>query len=110
MNELATPFFIYGCVSALLMGMGFYAMVAQPTVLSKILAWNVVGSGVFLIFGAISSRNAEGAHADPLPQAIVITGIVVSISSTAVAIALARSAKSAEQEQTDLNESGSKQQ
>lgn len=90
MSTTMTPFLIFGVASALLMGMGFYSLVSQPDVLRKILAWNVLGSGIFLIFGAISSRNAAEGNGDPLPQAIVITGIVVAVSSTALAIALTR--------------------
>jgi len=90
MSAPVTPFLIYGATSALLIGLGFYSLVAQSDVLRKILAWNVLGSGIFLIFGAISSRNAGDEGADPLPQAIVITGIVVAISSTALAISLTR--------------------
>ncbi len=90
MDTTLTPFLVYGFSSALLMGLGCYSLVAQSDVIRKILAWNVVGSGIFLSFGAISSRNVGDGGADPLPQAVVITGIVVAVSSTALAIALTR--------------------
>lgn len=83
-------FVIFGCVGAALIGLGLYGLAVQPHVLRKIIAWNIFGSGVFLIFGAISDRNAQAGLADPLPQAVVITGIVVAVSSTALALAIAR--------------------
>jgi multicomponent Na+:H+ antiporter subunit C len=49
----------------------------------------LLGSGVFLMFGAIARRGAAaGLAADPVPQALVITGIVVAFSATAMAVAL----------------------
>jgi multicomponent Na+:H+ antiporter subunit C len=44
---------------------------------------------VFLLFGVIARRGAAaGLGADPVPQALVITGIVVAFSATAMAVAL----------------------
>ena len=55
----------------------------------KILALNVIGSGVFLLFGIIARRGAgAGFPADPVPQSMVITGIVVAFAASALAIAL----------------------
>ena len=49
----------------------------------------MVGSGVFLLFGAIAHRGARrGLGGDPVPQALLITGIVVAFSATALAVAL----------------------
>jgi multicomponent Na+:H+ antiporter subunit C len=53
-----------------------------------LLAFNLLGSGVFLFFGVIARRGAgAGFDGDPLPQALVITGIVVAFAATALAIA-----------------------
>ena len=51
------------------------------------LAINVMGSGVFLVLVALGGRT-PGAAPDPVPHAMVITGIVVAISATALALAL----------------------
>ena len=49
----------------------------------------MIGSGVFLLFGAIARRGAAaGMGGDPVPQALLITGIVVAFSATALAVAL----------------------
>lgn len=75
--------------AALLVGIGVYGLVANAHPLRKILAFNVVGSGVFLLLGAIARRGAgAGLGGDPVPQALLITGIVVAFSATALAVAV----------------------
>ncbi len=80
---------LFGLCAALLVGAGLYGLIVSPQPLRKILAFNVVGSGVFLLFGAIARRGAAaGMGGDPVPQALLITGIVVAFSATALAVAL----------------------
>jgi multicomponent Na+:H+ antiporter subunit C len=81
-----TPF---GLCGAALVGLGLYGLIVHPQPLRKILAFNVLGGGVFLLFGVIARRGeAAGVGGDPVPQALVITGIVVAFSATALAVAL----------------------
>jgi multicomponent Na+:H+ antiporter subunit C len=80
---------LLGLAAALLVGIGVYGLVANAQPLRKILAFNVVGSGVFLLLGAIARRGAAaGLGGDPVPQALLITGIVVAFSATALAVAV----------------------
>jgi multicomponent Na+:H+ antiporter subunit C len=80
---------IAGLTGAALVGLGLYGLIANPRPLRKILAFNLLGSGVFLIFGVIARRGAAaGFSADPVPQAMVITGIVVAFAASALAVAL----------------------
>jgi multicomponent Na+:H+ antiporter subunit C len=80
---------LYGICGAVLVGLGLFSLVTNPHPLRKILAFNVIGSGVFLMFGVIARRGAAaGLGADPVPQALIITGIVVAFSATAMAVAL----------------------
>ena len=80
---------LFGLCAVLLVGAGLYGLIANPHPLRKILAFNVVGSGVFLLLGAIARRGAgAGFGGDPVPQALLITGIVVAFSATALAVAL----------------------
>lgn len=80
---------LFGLCAAALIGLGLYGLIVNPQPLRKILAFNVVGSGVFLLFGAIAHRGAAaGFGGDPVPQALLITGIVVAFSATALAVAL----------------------
>jgi multicomponent Na+:H+ antiporter subunit C len=49
----------------------------------------VMGSGVFLVFGIVARKGAAaGLPSDPVPQAMVITGIVVAFAASALAVAL----------------------
>lgn len=85
MNAITLYWF---CGSALV-GFGLYGLVVNPKPLAKIMALNLLGSGVFLLFGVIARRGAgAGLGGDPVPQALVITGIVVAFSATAIAVAL----------------------
>jgi multicomponent Na+:H+ antiporter subunit C len=80
---------LYGICSAFLVGLGLFGLIVQPQPFRKILAFNVLGSGVFLLFGVVARRGAAaGMGGDPIPQALVITGIVVAFSATALAAAI----------------------
>ena len=80
---------LFGLCAAALVGLGVYALIVNPQPLRKILAFNVVGNGVFVLFGAIAYRGgALGWGGDPVPQALLITGIVVAFSASALAVAL----------------------
>jgi multicomponent Na+:H+ antiporter subunit C len=80
---------LFGFAASALIGLGLYGLIVHPQPLRKILAFNVVGSGVFVLFGAIARRGAAaGMGGDPVPQALLITGIVVAFSATALAVAL----------------------
>lgn len=77
----------YGLAGAGLVAVGLYALVVHEHLLRKILAINVVGNGVFLVLVAAAQRGPGGP--DPVPHAMVLTGIVVAVSATALALALA---------------------
>ena len=80
---------LFGLCASALIGLGLYGLIVNPQPLRKILAFNVIGSGVFMLFGAIARRGAAaGMGGDPVPQALLITGIVVAFSATALAVAL----------------------
>ena len=82
---------IFGLCAALLVGIGLFGLIVNPQPLRKILAFNLIGSGVFVLLGAIARRGAAaGMGGDPVPQALLITGIVVAFSATALAVALLR--------------------
>ena len=76
----------YSIGGAGLIALGLYGLIAMQHALRRILAVNIMGSGVFLILVALAAR-AEGSP-DPVPHAMVLTGIVVAVSATALAIAL----------------------
>lgn len=68
---------------------GLYGLITRPHLLHKVLALNISSAGVFFLLVGIARRVA-GPTPDPLPHAMVLTGIVVTVSSTAFALALAK--------------------
>ena len=80
---------LFGLGASALVGLGLYGFIIQPEPLRKLLAFNLLGSGVFVLFGVIARRGAAaGMGGDPIPQAIVITGIIVAFAGSALAVGL----------------------
>ncbi len=79
--------YLYALLGVGLFVLGLNALIVHAHLLRKILAVNVMSTGVFLVLVALSSRNEE-VLPDPVPHAMVITGIVVSVSATALALIL----------------------
>jgi len=79
----------YALAGVTLFSIGLRGFSLHAHLLRKVLAFNVMGSGIFLLLVAIAYR---GPHMppDPVPQALVITGIVVSVSFTAFALVFIR--------------------
>ncbi len=80
-----------------LMMIGFYAIVAKPNLIKKIIGVNIFQTAVFLFYisiGKVSGGTApivweEATRYDnPIPHVLILTAIVVSVSTTAVAFAL----------------------
>jgi len=80
---------ILATLAAALVGIGLYGVLTHAEPLRRLLAFNLLGSGIFLVFGVVARRGgAAGLGADPVPQALVITGLVVAFAATTVAVAL----------------------
>lgn len=80
---------LFALCACALVGIGLYGLIVLPHPLRKIIAFNIMGTGVFVLFGALAKRGAgAGLHADPVPQALLITAIVVAFAASALAIAL----------------------
>lgn len=83
-----------------LMLVGIYGLLSQKNIIKMIISLNILelGLNLFIIStGFISGSNApiiifenENNFVDPLPQAIVLTAIVIGFGVTAVALMLAR--------------------
>jgi multicomponent Na+:H+ antiporter subunit C len=83
------PATLFGLCGAALVGIGLFVVITHPGLLRRIVGFGVLGAGIFLIMGAIARRGAgAGLSGDPVPQALVITGVVVAFSATALAVAL----------------------
>ena len=45
---------LHGLCAAVLVGLGLFGLIVHPQPLRKILAFNLIGSGVFVLFGAVA--------------------------------------------------------
>lgn len=86
---MLTAQWLYGLTGCLILAIGLRAALLHPSLLQRLVAVNVMGAGVFLALIAIAYRGPD-APPDPVPHALVLTGIVVAVSATALALALAR--------------------
>lgn len=89
-------------ISLLLFMIGLYGVISKNNLIKKIIGLAIINASVVLFFIAIgyrggglapimSSEAVDSANiifVNPIPQALMFTAIVVSISLTAVALAL----------------------
>lgn len=69
-----------------LLGAGLLGVLAHRHLVRRVVGLNLAGSGVFLVIVALARRSDPP---DPVPHALVLTGLVVGLSATALALALA---------------------
>ena len=86
--------------AVILFGIGFTMLLFQRNLIKKLIGMNIMDSGVFLFLasmGYIEGRKAPvivdgiqemSAYINPVPAGLVLTGIVVSVSVTAVMLSL----------------------
>lgn len=97
----ANLFVNYGeAVSAILFGIGFGNLLLQKNLIKKIIGLNIMDSAVYLFLaekGYIAGRVAPivtggvqsmEAYINPIPSGLVLTGIVVSVSVSALMLSL----------------------
>jgi len=80
---------LFGGTGIIIFLVGLLGTFSLPHLLKKIVCINVMGSGVFLVLAAVGNKDV-GATNDPVPQAMILTGIVVAMASSVFALALAR--------------------
>ncbi|MQA91467.1 MAG: hypothetical protein GEU90_14790 [Gemmatimonas sp.] len=85
-----TTFGIYAVGAALLLTIGIRGALRRKHLLRRILALNIIGGGAFLFLVLLGYRESGEAGPDPVPQALVLTGIVVAVSISSFAIVIAR--------------------
>ncbi|MGB5452847.1 MAG: NADH-quinone oxidoreductase subunit K [Sedimenticolaceae bacterium] len=88
---------LYALVGVGLFALGLRGALLRRSLLGRVLSINVCGAGVFLLLIAIAYQG-PGVPPDALPHALVLTGIVVAVSATALALALGRRLREADHE------------
>ncbi|MCQ4286655.1 NADH-quinone oxidoreductase subunit K [Pseudomonas stutzeri] len=73
-------------VGAALWLLGLHGLLTLRQALRRVIAFNLMGSGVFLVMIALATRIQPS---DPVLVALVVTGLVVAVSATALALRLA---------------------
>ena len=81
------PAMLYALAGIWITVIGLRGVLAEDNGFRKIVAVNIFGSGVFLVLVALARRAPEGPP-DPIPHGMVLTGIVVAVSATALMLAL----------------------
>ncbi|MDH3207467.1 MAG: NADH-quinone oxidoreductase subunit K [Gemmatimonadota bacterium] len=81
-----TSFALYPLAGVVVLTIGLWGLVTRPHLLTKVLAFNLTATGASLVLVGLAARPEGGT--DPVPQAMVLTGIVVAVSATALALAL----------------------
>ncbi len=86
-------------VAMLLFCIGIYTVIVRRNIIKKLIGLNIMETSVFFFYislgyldGGIAPIRVGGADpsymVNPLPQALILTGIVVAVSVTALALAL----------------------
>jgi multicomponent Na+:H+ antiporter subunit C len=84
-------------VSVVLLLVGLYAMIARRNLIKKIMGLNILSTSVFLFLIAAAYKEGgappirvEGVeiYVNPLPHALVLTGIVVALALTCFGLVL----------------------
>jgi multicomponent Na+:H+ antiporter subunit C len=100
MNDASYPLFLLA--GAALFALGLRGIFAGTAPLRRIVAVNVMGNGVFLVFITLAARVA-GDRSDPVPHAMVLTGIVVAVCATGLALTLADRYRDTEADDSGTN-------
>lgn len=87
-------------VAVILFGIGFTMLLLQRNLIKKIMGMNIMDTAVYLFLAAKGYINGRmvpiivdgiqetSAYINPVPSGLVLTGIVVSVSTTALMLAL----------------------
>ena len=88
----------YEITSVVLFSIGFMTLLLHPNLIKKIIGLNIMDTAVYLFLAAsgyidgglapVLAPGEDVVYINPLPSSLVLTGIVVSMSVTALLLAL----------------------
>jgi len=77
---------------------GFYGMIAKDNLIKKVIGLSIFQTAIFLFYISLADviggtepiviKGYEGLYVNPLPHVLILTAIVVSVATLAVALAL----------------------
>lgn len=84
---------LHACVYATIL-LGFFGLIFKENLVMKIIAMDVMSTGVIALFVLVAARKGVhtpivsvatvGDYADPVPQAVILTAIVIGFSIQAL--------------------------
>lgn len=88
--------FTIGEITAIILFfIGVYGVIARRNIIKTVMSIGIMEGAIILFFLAGGATNAErapitgaGVAADPVPQALMITAIVIGVGVTAVALTM----------------------
>lgn len=87
-------------VSIIVMMIGFYGVIAKTNLVKKAIGLGLFQTGIFLLYISIGKveggtapvrvmgEQVDAVYSNPLPHALILTAIVVSVSTLAMAMAI----------------------
>lgn len=99
MDEVLSKFLIYWLIIILFL-VGPFGMIFSKNLMKKLMAMNVMQVAVIIFFLALGQKTGAtipieasgitdiGRYINPLPHALMLTAIVVSLATTGVTLAL----------------------
>ncbi|MGN8890125.1 sodium:proton antiporter [Dysosmobacter sp. HCP28S3_G4] len=89
----------FAITAVVLFGIGLLNVMVQKNLIKKVVGFNIMDSAVFLLLASLGYVDGGTApivgdvgfhplYINPIPSGLVLTGIVVSVSITAFALAL----------------------
>ncbi len=82
----------------IIMLIGFYGMIAKDNLIKKIIGLSIFQTAIFLFYVSLADviggtepiviEGYKGLYVNPLPHVLILTAIVVSVATLAVALAL----------------------
>ena len=84
-------------VSIILFFIGLYGITARRNIIKTVISLGIMETAIILFFLTINfsegamppiGRDVTGSMADPLPQALMITAIVIGVAVTAVSMTM----------------------
>lgn len=82
-----TSSLLFAWTGAALFALGLFGFIVHRHLMRRLLAFNIMGSGCFLVLVGLAQDRGGVDH---VPQALVLTGIVVAVASTALALVIFR--------------------
>ncbi len=92
---METGFLDGSFIAIVLFGIGIYGLLARRNIIKTVMSFGIIQAALILFFLNINHNNAAtppigdaAPMADPFPQALMITAIVIGVAVTAVGLTM----------------------